>query len=385
MNVKILSCWFRTSYGTYADGLRRGLERRGDGVGIISSNCGCGDPMETNRVFMDDRHRFVELPNVPYWKMKMPTSQVVLDGARHLVYRERARRYLKQSGDADVLHFQQTLNAFGSMTVFKWLAMPSLAARVVTVHELDPYQIAHPDMSAGYNKADGVIVHTEEMRSELCRLGVDGDRVDVVPHGVDVQPVSSALRDGLVFWAGHKLNAAKGAVTLFTALSILKDRLGPSAPVLTVHGHYGATTPESGTQSAREAGVTASVRWANEISFEEAVALYQRSLLCVLPFTGSFAGYPASLALATGVPVIGTRRAGLPEHLGDVGSWVAEHDPNGLAAAIQTLLEDEPERRRIGERGRARVERELSWDVVAERTCVTYEKALRRKQRSAAS
>ena len=126
-------------------------------------------------MFMDDCHRFVELPNVPYWKMGTPVSQLVLDGARHVVYRERARRYLEQSGDADVLHFQQTLNAFGSMPVFKWLAMPSSAARVVTIHELDPYQLAHPDVSASYNKADGVIVHTEEMSDELTRLGVAAD------------------------------------------------------------------------------------------------------------------------------------------------------------------------------------------------------------------
>jgi glycosyltransferase involved in cell wall biosynthesis len=385
MNVNILSCWFKTSYGTYADGLRRGLERRGNEVGVISSNCGCGDPMETNRVFMNDRHSFVELPNVPYWKMSMPATQLVLDGARHVVYHERARRYLKQSGDAAVLHFQQTLNAFGSMAVFKWLAMPSRAARVITIHELDPYQLAHPDVCTSYNEADGVIVHTEEMRNELARLGVDDDRIDVVPHGVEVPPVSNGSREGLVFWAGHKFNASKGSVTLFTALSILKARLGAGAPVVTVHGHYGTTTPDAGTQSAREAGVTSNVHWANEISFDDAVALYQRSLLCVLPFTGSFAGYPASLALATGVPVIGTRRAGLVEHLGDAGSWVDENDPAGLATAIQRLLEDEPERRRIADRGRAHAARELSWDVIAERTCLTYEKALRRKEQCIAS
>ena len=40
------------------------------------------------------------------------------------------------------------------------------------------------------------------------------------------------------------------------------------------------------------------VRWANEISFEDAHTLYARSLLCVLPGTWSFAGYAATLALA---------------------------------------------------------------------------------------
>ena len=385
MNVKILSCWFTTSYGTYTDGLRKALERRGNGVGIISSNCGCGDPMEIERRFMDDRHDFVAFPNVPYWKMSTPTKQLVLDGARHVVYRERARRYAKRTGDADVLHFQQILNAFGSMTVFKWLAMPSRAARVITVHELDPYQQAHPEVSARYNQADGILVHTEEMRGELVRLGVDGERIDVVPHGVDVRPISTGPRSGLVFWGGHKLNANKGVVTLFTALSLVKEKLGDKAPTVTMHGHYGAKTPDYGTESARQAGVTGDVRWVNEVSFDDAVALYQRTLLCVLPFTGSFAGYPAALALATGVPVIGTRRAGLPEHLGDAGVWVGENDPIGLAATILRLLGDDGERRRIADVGRARAERDLSWDAVAEKTFAVYEKALRRKQRAAAS
>ena len=161
MNIKILSCWFKTSYGTYTNGLRRGLERRGSGVGIIASNCGCGDPMEVERRFMDGRYELVEFPNVPYWKMSSPARQLVTDGARQVVYRERARRYRQHEGAADVVHFQQILNAFGSLPLFKWLATPSFAARVVTVHELDPYQLAHPKLSANYNRADAVIVHTE--------------------------------------------------------------------------------------------------------------------------------------------------------------------------------------------------------------------------------
>lgn len=384
MNVKILSCWFTTSYGAYTDGLRRALERRGNDVGIISSNCGCGDPMEVERRFVDARHDFVQFPNLPYWKMSTPTKQHILDGARHVVYRERARRYLKRGGDADVLHFQQILNAFGSKAVFRWLALPARAARVVTVHELDPDQLAHPETNTRYNQADGIIVHTEEMQQALIASGVDAEKIDRVPHGVEIRPIEEEPRSGLVFWGGHKLNSNKGVVTLFTALALLRDKLGDKTPTVTMHGHYGAITPAYGANAAREAGVEPLVRWVNEISFEEAHALYARSLLCVLPFTGSFAGYPAALALASGAPVIGTRRAGLPEHLGDVGVWVGEDNPAELAGAIHRLLGDEGERRRVADLGRARAERELSWDSVADRTWATYQKSLRQKQRAAA-
>jgi len=380
MNVKILSCWFTTSYGTYTNGLRRALERRlGHEVGMIASNCGCGDPMEVGRKFMDLRCEFVELVNVPYYKKSNAVKEWLMVQARQVVYRERARRYLKLTGNAEVLHFQQILNAFGSVTVFNWLDMPCTAARVVTVHELDAYQQQHPELGSNYNKADGIIVHTDGMRDKLVSLGVHASHIEVVQHGIEIRPVYERPRGGIVYYLGHKLNASKGLITILTSLALLKKELGPEAPLLTIHGHYGGTAPEEGLQIAREAGVEGSVRWLNEISFDAAVDLYQGSQLCVLPYTGSFAGYPATLAMANGVPVIGTREAGLPEHLGDAGVWVERNDPSGFAAAILRLLNDEAERRRIAERGRARAERELGWDVIAQKTIGVYEKAMEKK------
>lgn len=377
MNVKILSCWFKTSYGTYTDGLRRALERRlGCEVGVIASNCGCGDPMEVDRKFVDSRCEFVELINVPYYRKSTAAKEWLMVQARQLVYRERARRYLKLTGDADVLHFQQILNAFGSVTVFNWLDKPCPAARVVTVHELDPYQQQHPELGLKYNKADGVIVHTLGMRDKLVSLGVEAKRIEIMQHGIDLRPLPEGPRGGIVFYLGHKLNASKGLITLLTSIALLKEQMGPDVPLLSIHGHCGGNPPEEGLRSAREAGVEGNVRWLNEISFDAAVDLYQRSLLCVLPYTGSFAGYPASLAMANGVPVIGTREAGLPEHLGDAGVWVEPNDPSSLAAAILHLLKDDAERRRIAARGRARAERELGWDVIADKTMSVYEKAI---------
>jgi len=381
MKVKILSCWFTTSYGTYTDGLRRALERLfGSEVGVIASNCGCGDPMEVGRRFVDQRCEFVEFVNVPYYKKSNALKEWLMVQARQLVYRERARRYIKLTGEADVLHFQQILNAFGSVSVFNWLSMPCSAARVVTVHELDPYQLQHPELSVRYNQADALIVLTEAMRSELISQGVRSHLIHVVPHGVELRTVSDLPREGIVFYLGHKLNQAKGLPTLLTALALLKKELQGQLPLLTIHGHYGAPAPEEGVRWVEAAGLSGSVRWLNEISFDSAVDLYQRSLLCVLPYTGSFAGYPATLALANGAVVIGTRAAGLPEHLGEAGVWVEPTDPPGLAAAMLRLLTDEAERRRIAALGRARAEHELSWDAVAQKTRQVYAAALRNRQ-----
>ena len=146
MKVNIISCWFATSYGAYTDGLCRALERQlGNEVGVIASNCGCGDPVEVERQFQDRRCDYIEFPHVDYYKSANPLKFWLRNNARSLLYWERSRRYLKHSGGADVLHFQQTLNAFGSVALFHCLNQRSRAARVVTVHELGPHQLAFPE------------------------------------------------------------------------------------------------------------------------------------------------------------------------------------------------------------------------------------------------
>ena len=163
------------------------------------------------------------------------------------------RRFHRRDGAAEVLHFQQILNATGSVTVFHWLGMPSPAARVVTVHELDPYQLDFPKSNLQYNRADRIIVHCQEMKDSLSRLGVDGQRIDVVQHGVEIRPMVDGPREGIIFYGGHHLESGKGFDTLFAAMRLVKERLG-AAPRLTIHGHYGEASPEKACAPAARRG-----------------------------------------------------------------------------------------------------------------------------------
>src|SRR5579862_5557645 len=172
MKVKLITCWFLTSYGDYSDALRKALERRlGDEVGVIATNCGCGDPISEGRHFVDRRCEYFEMPNIRYWRSTNPIKRLARLKLYQLAGGRRARQYSKRGREAEIVHFQQILNAFGSMTVFKWLALPSLAARVVTVHELDEYQQNYPEVNRNYNMADRIIVHTHDVKKRLVGLG----------------------------------------------------------------------------------------------------------------------------------------------------------------------------------------------------------------------
>ena len=381
LKIKIISCWFATSYGEYTDGLRHALERRlGSEVGVIASNCGCGHPEEVKRRFHDQRCEYFEFPHVRYFKSDNPLKYWLRTQARQLIYLQRAKRYLGFNGDADVVHFQQTLNAYGSVAVFNWLRLPAVAARVVTVHELDPHQTDHPQSNLAYNRADRIIVHAANMKEQLIGLGVDGGRIDVVEHGVEVRPMPDGPRQTIIFYGAHRLHVGKGVDSLFKAMAMVKTRLGEKTPSLVVHGHYGNRTPEYGLQLAAQNGIEDLVQWRNQIDAQATAEAYGKALICVLPYTGSFAGLAAANALANGAAVIATRRAGLPDHLGDAAVWIPENDPGSLADAILRLLSDEASRLEIVQKGRERAESHLSWDRVAAKTILSYQAALDHKR-----
>src|SRR5215218_8743528 len=75
--------------------------------------------------------------------------------------------------------------------------------------------------------------------------------------------------------------------------------------------------------------------------------------LVAYPSLGEGFGLPVLEAMASGAPVLTTRRLSLPEVGGDAVAYT-EPDPESIAAALRDLLADPVRRRELGEAGRAR-------------------------------
>lgn len=126
-------------------------------------------------------------------------------------------------------------------------------------------------------------------------------------------------------------------------------------------------------QAVRELGITGKVRFTGPVGDEEKWDLYREADLFVLPTFSENFGIVVAEALGAGVPVITTTGApwqALETH--DCGWWVeigVEPLVQALAEAVR--LSDE-QRRAMGERGRALVEREYSWAHVAEQMHDVY-------------
>lgn len=387
MDVSLIGCPFQTSYGSYIQRLGQALGRELS-VQWVGSNCGCGDPVERERRFIDGVDRYFEWPVIEDFRSADPLRRKLRFAVRHAVNAVRARKFDAQVAPGTAIeHFQQTLHAYGSDVVFQWLAQPGMARRVVTVHELDAEQLERPAMNLHYNQADALLVHDSALGLRLQGLGVQAQRIHLVRHGAlvpEAPPRGLAERRDIVFYAGHKPMQGKGLEPVLRAHAALCRGAAPGdAPRLLVHGHYGTQEPPQALELAGRLGVPSHVEWLNQISIEDMEALYARAWVCVLPYSGSFAGLPAATAAAHGLPVIGTRLAGLPEHLGEHMFTVPADDADALLHALQRLR-DEPARWLELSRGaREHARRELAWPVVAARTRQVYEHVLRTAEQAA--
>lgn len=388
MKIALIGCPFQTTYGGYTSSLRSALERvAGSPVQWVASNCGCDDPMEVARRFQVQDCDYFEMRNaLGGWNLVRyspnPLKRGLKFGFRYASNYFRASRYAGLAAGADVIHFQQTLNAYGSDVAFHFLRRRLGAARVITLHELDPEQSDFPLRNQNYNLADAVIVHDSLMKEKLVSMGVAANLVNVVCWGTDLAEGENVARDGIVFYGGHHFNKNKGLGVLLQAYRCLKDR-SQAVPRLRVHGHYGVTAPPDAVEMAKQVGVADDVEWLNDLpgkssSTEEMARLYRRSQVCVLPFTGSFAGLAVGVAAANRLPIIATRLAGVPDHIGDLGIWINGNDPVELANRIEQVLSDEAMGQDYGTRLRAHAEQHLSWDAVARQTLNVYKAAAER-------
>ena len=198
------------------------------------------------------------------------------------------------------------------------------------------------------------------MKDQLIGLGVDPNRIEIVLHGTDLPAMDEEqARDGVMFYGGHHPLKGKGVHGVFKAMAILKTRLGRNAPKLKVHGYFSREDLAALKELAVQLGLENDIAWLNQIPMAEVFRQYRSSLLCLLPFTGSFAGLAAATAAAVGLPMIATKNAGILEHIGENGIWIDSDNPEELTAQIEKLLGSEQLRRDLSRGLRKRAEQYL--------------------------
>src|SRR5208282_2843736 len=207
-----------------------------------------------------------------------------------------------------------------------------------------------------------------------AQMGVDTDRMTVVPVGVDhtvfcpreeVTPVP-----GRIMVTSSSDVPMKGLVPLLEAVAKLRTERDVE---LTVIGR-----PTEGGRVDRaidRLGLSDAVHCVSGISDDALARLYGEAQVAVVPSLYEGFSLPAIEAMSCGVALVATTGGALPEVVGgdgDTGLLVAPDDPGALAAAIARLLDDPALRARLGAAGRERVVSRFTWPVTAAGTAACY-------------
>jgi glycosyltransferase involved in cell wall biosynthesis len=380
MKIGLLCCWSNMRiYPIYSSSLKKALETlTGSEVPVITTDCMCFD--KGNPV--DEDYDYI---NIPYHAYMHPTA---LDRSRvaprltmyaktegySLLEYLRGRAFARRADEFDVVDFQQSSYAFGYESLKAFLSRRVKAKRIVTIHKLDQVQKEQPELNRVYDKADGVIVFSQYLKDALVADGVREDKIAVVYHGTALPELRDTQRDQAILFCGSPIPNVKGFEYYVVALRLLREQ---GIDVNTrIYGFFRKNEKEYALRVAADQGVDGSLEWQSFTNEGELIDEYQKSLVNVIPYTG-YAGYfPAACALGNAVPIVATDVLGHGEYVGDAGLLVPPASAEQLADAMARVLQDDALRRQLGANGRARAERTLGWDAVAEQTYEVFENVL---------
>lgn len=214
-----------------------------------------------------------------------------------------------------------------------------------------------------------------------ARLARHGVTARVVPYGIDVPPSPVPQRGDRPMVVGTlgTVSRRKGSDTFVAAARALRD--GPHGSQLA----FRVVGPPAG--GPEEPWARDLIRSATEAGIEHRVvgdsyAELREWDLFVLPAREDPFPLAVLEALASGLPVIGTRVDGIVEQLawGRAGVLVPPDDAPALAGAIADLARSPERRAALGRTGRERVSRELTFERQAAGLDAAYRDALRARR-----
>jgi phosphatidylinositol alpha-1,6-mannosyltransferase len=180
------------------------------------------------------------------------------------------------------------------------------------------------------------------------------------------------LADRPVVVCVSRLVRRKGQDTLLRAWPGVIDKVRDAALLIVGGGPYSAHL----RAMAERSGLTPSVRFTGPVPAGELTAHFAAGDVFAMPCRTRRGGLDVEglgivylEASATGLPVVGGDSGGAPDAIlqGESGYVVPGRDVDALTSRLVALLSDPAGARAMGEKGRAWVERDWSWDLTAAR------------------
>jgi len=314
---------------------------------------------------------------------------------RNLIGSARTVRRVVREGHYDVVHVHTPIAAFVTRYALKSLSAKERPVVIYTAHGFHFFEGGSGVRNALFRTLERVAapwsdyivtVNREDFEAARGLGGINPDRVRLIAGiGVDLERYTrdtlapdqrSALRASLavpdeafMLTMVAEFAPVKRHAHLFRALAAVQN-----PAVVTVLVGTGPLEAEL-RDTAEATGISEHIRWAGYRHDVPEVLAASDALVLV----SEREGLPRSVleAMATGIPVIGTRTRGIVDAVGEEGGWlVSKTDPAELAAAIDAASVDRAETARRGQHARERVAAEFAFPQIFDAYEELYREAL---------
>lgn len=223
---------------------------------------------------------------------------------------------------------------------------------------------AHGDYHALFAQASALVVVSRDMEQELLRLGAPREKLVRNSCGVDAErfAMGDPARTPPHFVFVGRFVDKKAPHLALSAFERIAERV-PEAK-LTMVGH--GPLWESCVQRVRSSPLAGRVELPGILGPDEVASLLRGARAFVLhsvrALNGDCEGTPVAVleAMATGIPVVATRHAGIADVVGHEreGLLCEERDVDAMAAHLERLARDPALAVELGRNGRVKAERE---------------------------
>lgn len=268
---------------------------------------------------------------------------------------------------------------------FNWAPMWAPCPTVVTLHDL-AWERRPDDFPGGFRRYASFFARRSARRARIvvtpsqataddaiALYRVPYDRIRVVHHGVR-PPATQATgpREPMILSVGV-LHRRKRIPELIEGHRLYMERAPKEPPpcrLVVVGG------PAGDEQRVRDAAGPGG-EILGFVSREELDDLYRRAALFVYPSALEGFGMPVAEAMSHGCPVLVARNSALTEVAGEVGLYLDDARPEGIAQALENALAD---REALAGRGKEsrRATEGMTWAKAAGETLNAYRAALGR-------
>ena len=224
-----------------------------------------------------------------------------------------------------------------------------------------------------------IVTVSEASRKEIERyFKIPEKNVPVVYNGTDTEifrPCPDVPKDHDLLFVGRTEDRKKGIGTMIEALSLLPDNIN----LKIVDGRI----PENGLvpRLIRKYRLENRVTIIKEmLTREDLVRQYSSGSAAIVPSFFEGFGFPASEAMACGLPVIANAAGALPEVVGTdgrTGRLVPARDAQAMAQAARDILLEPGKAEAMGQAARRRVEHIFRWDDAAANLVNVFEDTIR--------